>query len=261
MATDHVAGKLLALNATTFARELGSDREFTVGFGISRPRVAWNPDTNEFLLRRTLGAGGVDALDEKRKKIRRIIDFGPTLFAGTVSGLAYLPSARLVAVGSQDAARGIGFFSVDSGQYVSRIALDDPAFPSASWRPTDVAFLPPGDSMALRVSGFPLEVRVVTRAGSAHPSDPTAVVPTALPTIALAEAPMGGGLAVLEATGELMAGQRLYDPVGNVVGLIDLTALKVAAVASITPISSGVYAGDYALIENGSSELVIFSLP
>ena len=79
--------------------------------------------------------------------------------------------------------------------------------------------------------------------------------------VSLETAPTGGGLAV-DRNGDVIAGPRFYDrDFGTVTRALDLAALDVASVASITPIENGDFGGNYGLIENGSSELVIFSVP
>jgi hypothetical protein len=65
-----------------------------------------------------------------------------------------------------------------------------------------------------------------------------------------------------------VAGRKLYDPSsGDVLATLDLTALNVEGVSSIAWITSwfdpwtGQEMAEYALIETGSSELVVLTVP
>jgi hypothetical protein len=117
--------------------------------------------------------------------------------------------------------------------------------------------------MALRLRGS-TELRVITRTGAPDPSDPTAIVPTALAPIALSSAPGGGGLAAhVTAAGdlELIAGRSFYDLGGNLLRTYDSNALGLAQISSVAPITSGRYRGNFVATDVASSELVVFSLP
>jgi hypothetical protein len=111
-AADHATGTLFALRASDFGRLANDDRNFRIGFGISRPRVAWDADAGLFLVSHTLGQGRIYAVRDDLKKADPLINLAATPFEGSVTGLSWVPGdvvgdGGFVAVGSQGA-RSVG---------------------------------------------------------------------------------------------------------------------------------------------------------
>ena len=267
-------GHLYVLDST-FERRRGNDRDFVVGFGISTSKLAWNPDTREFLVNTRgpfgeIRAARVFAVSSDLATFRFVVDFAGTRFAPSpVLGIGYLAGENRLAITTTGAGiRGIAVFDTTTGAFVPpRIALEG-TFPLAR----DVTSLPPFclGCLGVRVIGRDpvtratrTEIRVITRTGSPHPTDPDAIVPVQLPPIVLSSEPTDGGLAFdnSPAGGRILAGLAAYDLAGNLLETISKEALGVNFVSAIVPITNGDHQGRYAVIDAASSELVVFSLP
>ncbi|HZL95386.1 MAG TPA: hypothetical protein VFB99_17150 [Vicinamibacterales bacterium] len=121
----------------------------------------------------------------------------------------------------------------------------------------------PGNLLGVRVGATPQEIRVVTRTGTPLPTDPSAIVPTELPSILLSPVPRFRGLAFYSgpAGDEIVAGLSFYDLSGHLLRTVDEGALGVQSVLGVAPITSGQHKGRFAAIEPQTSELIIFTLP
>jgi hypothetical protein len=268
VAADYSSGQLFVLDSS-LARQASDDREFKIGFGISRPHIAWNSNTDEFVFTGNAGGGGLFVVSSDLNRSTQIASFPgqPYAFAA-IGGVGYLPTEAgypqagdLIAVTNPTGAtRGVLLFD-SVGNYLSRIALTDPTFPfSGNWRPTGVTALP-GNRLAFRVQGAFRDIRVISR-----PTDPTAAsvfTPTWLETFQLSTSPGGLGLTFFSTptSDEFLAGPSVYAANGLFLNAIDTTSFDVAPFPEVIPITTGKLAGNYALVDSDHSELVIFSVP
>lgn len=268
VAADYSSGQLFVLDSS-LARRASDDREFKVGFGISRPKIAWNSNTDEFVFTGIAGAGGLFSVSSDLNRSTQIASFSGQSYAfAAIGGVSYLPTEAgypqagdLIAVTNPTGTtRGVLLFD-SVGNYLSRIALSGPTFPfSGNWRPTGVTALP-GNRLAFRVQGAFRDVRIISR-----PTDPTAAsifTPTWLETFQLSTSPGGLGLTFFSTftSDEFLAGPSFYTPSGLFLSDIDTTSFDIAPFPEVIPITTGKLAGNYALVDSDHSELVVFSLP
>jgi hypothetical protein len=268
VAAEYSTGRLFVLD-NTFERRPGDDRDFVVGLGITASRLAWNPDTGEFLVSdRGSAAARVFAVSSNLKQSRLVADLANTRFASSpVRGLGYLAGEDQVAISTFGTRiRGIALFDTTTGAFVPpRLALDPP-FPV----PRDVTALPAicPDCLAVRVivrdpltGALRTEIRVITRTGTPHPTDADAIVPMELPPIVLSCEPIDGGLTFHSspAGDRIVAGVSFYDLAGTFIERIDKAALGVSFVSAIASVTSGTHQGLFAVIEAQTSELIVFS--
>lgn len=268
---------MLYVMDSAFQRLRNNDRNFVVGFGITASKLAWNPDTGEFLVS-GLGQfagdatvhGRVLAVSSDLTRSRLVVNYANTRFApSSVFGMGYIAGQNRVALSFLGAGiRGIAFFDTTTGAFLPpRLALEG-TFPLQR----DVTSLPPlcVGCLGVRVTGRnPVtlqprtEIRVITSTGSPHPTDPDAVVPVELPRIVLSSEPTGVGLAFDSppAGDRIIVGDSIYDLAGNLLETIDTQAIDVNFISAVTAITSGSHQGRFAVLEAGTSELVIFSLP
>jgi len=269
VAAEYSTGRLFVLD-NTFEQRPGDDRDFVVGLGITASKLAWNPDTGEFLVSAPgpAGAARVFAVSSNLKQSRLVADLANTRFAPSpVRGLGYLARENQVAISTFGTRiRGIALFDTTTGAFVPpRLALDPP-FPV----PRDVTALPAfcPDCLGVRVTGRDpatgaprTEIRVITRTGTPDPTDADAIVPMELPPIVLSCEPTDVGLAFHSspAGDRIVAGVSFYDLGGTFIERIDKAALGVSFVSAVASIASGTHQGLFAVIEAQTSELIVFS--
>jgi hypothetical protein len=269
VAAGYSNGRLYVMN-TNFERIPAEDRDYAIGLGITNGSVTWNSDSGSFIFRGMTGGGDrvpifsvPDTLDSRIL----LTDLTSPLFLSS-RGIGYLPGENLVAL-SYVSPRGLAYFDATDGHYVSRINLvDNAACPPLMWRPIAAAPLS-GNQLALRIAAQATLLQVISRTGQPVTDEFSSEFPGAVrpdcqqfPPINLATNPQGAGLASFDpgTGGQFLAGRYFFNLDGSGPVPIDLSALGLFGVGSGTFITSGTYAGDYAVVGDNST-LVIFSIP
>jgi hypothetical protein len=246
--TSYATGHVFAFGRDG-ARRVADDRMFVIGLGIPTQYLTWDSDHGQFVFQVSEFSNGSEvgslvtaSADLTSKAVVAALD--PSHF-NSARGIGYL-GAGLVAVTNAGTPRGVGIVDLVDGSETSFLPIGA--------RPVAAAPLPNGD-IALRVRGTP-NVQVIDRNGTAQPQ------------ITLSADPCGdvvffscGALTAFDSGHgpELFTGTSFFGLDGQLHDRIDVTALGLLDVQGAAYITSGPWAGMFAVMESQTSTIAVFT--
>jgi hypothetical protein len=255
-----------------------SDRHDVLGLNLNVPRgIAWNSDTNQFLITHdtdfVANTPGIAAVPATLDSATPLVSLSPGFFRQTI----YLPGEQLSAVlrwapGNQ---RAILLFNSD-GTPNSQISLTAAALGQNLGQPVSLTYIPTTNEFVVGFNGVPgpdqaaerRSLRVISRAGAlVRTIDLTSTGLAGVTGIEYFEDPGGGGGRLLIMGG--VVGRALVtdlngnsrDANGNLLREVNLRVkLGLITKADIAAITTGPFAGAFAVVDPSGGEVVIFRL-
>jgi len=233
------------------------DRDYSIGIGLKRPRgLAWDSVGDEFLTIHVVGdPQTVQAIAPSLDSSRQVADPSADGFDWVID-VAFLPDEELIALTHRAGERAILLYD-RSGTLVEVIDL--------GWlgRPSTIEYATSTDEflVRLREPGLETMVYVLDRAGNPvreFDLAPAGVTGVGRMGFFAPDHPSGGKLMVVADYHRVVVTDLNGNWVGEFNHKIDLGTLDWGGATAIT---SGPYAGAFAMMASDSSELVIFTLP
>src|SRR5262249_18830214 len=235
------------------------DHSYVIGPGVSAASVTWDSDTQRLIF--------LDFNDNSIAAVPLSLDSKAVLFtadpvrAESPSSVSYLGNGQL-AIANVSFPRGIQVVNLPDGNEVERLIFL-PLYgypPGPPFQPLGAGAFGP-DQFIVRVRGDASALKIVSRAGTPDSSIlPNATLPTRFPDLPLSSPVIGRSVQFFDAGAgpRLFTGGAIYDSSGNLLHVVDQTALGVTVgVDSGTWISGNTYA----VIDAASSTVIIFTLP
>lgn len=255
-----------------------SDRHDVLGLNLNVPRgIAWNSDTNQFLITHdtdfVASTPGIAAVPATLDSATQLVNLSPAFIRQAI----YLPAEQLSAVlrwapGNQ---RAILLFNSD-GTPNSEISLTTAALGQNLGQPISLTYLPTTNEFVVGFGGVPgpgqaaerRSLRVISRAGAlVRTIDLTSTGLAGATAIEYFDDPGGGGGRLLILGG--VVGRALVtdlngnsrDANGNLFREWNLRVkLGLITKSDIAAITTGPFAGAFAVVDPSGSEVVIFRL-
>jgi hypothetical protein len=251
-------GHLYAYDANYNRLSTEDDRSYVIGLGISAASVTWDSDTQRLIF--------LDFNDNSIAAVPLSLDSKAVLFtadpvrADNPSSVSYLGNGQL-AIANVSFPRGIQVVNLPDGNEVERLIFLPPVYPvGPAFQSVGAGAFGP-DQFIVHVIGDANALKIVSRTGVPDSSIlPNAILPTRFPDLPLSSPVMRRQSVQFFDAGagpRLFTGGAIYDSSGNLLHVIDQTALGVTVgVNSGTWISGNTYA----VIDIATSTLIIFTL-
>jgi hypothetical protein len=254
-----------------------SDRHDVLGLNLNVPRgIAWNSDTNQFLISHDIefaANAGIATVPATLDSATQLVNLGTGFFRQTI----YLSGEQLSAVlryfpGNQ---RAILLFNSD-GTPNSEISLTTAALGQNLGQPMSLAYIPTTNEFVVGFGGIPgptqaaerRSLRVISRAGAlVRTIDLTNTALGGVTAIEYFDDPASGDGRLLILGG--VVGRTLItdlngnsrDADGRLFGEFNLRVkLGLITKHDIAAITTGPYAGAFAIVDGNGGEVVIFRL-
>ena len=253
------SGHLYAYDANYNRLSTEDDRSYVIGPGISAASVTWDSDTQRLIF--------LDFNDNSIVAVPLSLDSKAVLFtadpvrADNPSSVSYLGNGQL-AIANVSFPRGIQVVNLPDGNEAERLIFLPPVYPGGpAFQSVGAGAFGP-DQFIVHVIGDANALKIVSRTGVPDSSIlPNAILPTRFPDLPLSSPVMRRQSVQFFDAGagpRLFTGGAIYDSSGNLLHVIDQTALGVTVgVNSGTWISGNTYA----VIDIATSTLIIFTLP
>lgn len=234
------------------------DRHYKIGLGVSATvGIAWNADTNQHLVAHNgfspAETQEIVSIPPTLDSATQVVNLAADGFAGN-QNLAYLPDKHLIAAGSR-ATQQILLFD-NHGNLAGQIDV------SAFGAPIGLDYIPTTKQFAVSFRQSPMVVDVLDSKGSLVRSmdfSSTALDRVVSVTYFNPSDPSGGEFMLLGGSGANLA--VITDFQGNVKSQFNYReALGVINPSDVAAITTGAQKGAFSLVDNGDSELVVFTV-
>jgi uncharacterized protein YjiK len=256
-AADYDAAKLFMFDRN-LNRLPNLDRNYKIGLGVSVPNgLAWNSDTNQYLVAHNgfspAETQEIVSIPPALNSATQVVNLAADGYDGRKS-LSYLPDKHLIA-GTDRPSRQILLFD-NNGNLAGQIDL------SAFGTPSALDYIPTTKQFAVKFNNAPLMIDIIDGKGNLVRSiDLSSTALDAISGMAFFNPsdPSGGEFLVLGSSGANIA--LITDFLGDVKGEFNYReALGVINPTDVAAITTGSQKGAFSLVDNGNSQLVVFTV-